>query len=294
MKRLKNKSMTVVLLALFLVIGLCSCVPQKKTVDESKEKDNIRLVATSLATAQICDKLELPLEGVCKTYGTLPDRYKDVTKVGLAMNPDLEVIKSLRPDYVLSPASLENDLKPKYEAAGLKYKFLDLSSVQGMYKSIDELGAEFNRTKQAKKLNDEFQQFMKEYKKGESGKKPPKALVLMGLPGSYIIATPKSYVGSLVELAGYENVFPHDEKEFLNVNTEELKQTEPDIILRAAHAMPEDVKKMFADEFNNNQIWKHFKAVEEGRVYDLDPNYFGMSANFSYQDALKQLKVYEK
>ena len=34
-----------------------------------------------------------------------------------------------------------------------------------------------------------------------------KFTILMGLPGSYIIATENSYVGSLVELAGGENVY---------------------------------------------------------------------------------------
>ena len=51
---------------------------------------------------------------------------------------------------------------------------------------------------------------------------------------SYIIATPNSYVGSLVELAGGENVYSDTDQEFLTVNTEDMKTKEPDIILRAA------------------------------------------------------------
>ena len=47
---------------------------------------------------------------------------------------------------------------------------------------------------------------------------------------------------------------------------------------------------MFASEFETNDVWKHFRAVEEGRVYDLDPALFNMSANFSYGDALEALQ----
>ena len=61
----------------------------------------------------------------------------------------------------------------------------------------------------------------------------------MGLPGSYIIATENSYVGSLVALAGGENVYTDTDQEFLTVNTEDMKTKEPDIILRAAHALPD-------------------------------------------------------
>lgn len=69
-----------------------------------------------------------------------------------------------------------------------------------------------------------------------------------------------------------------------------MQQKDPDIILRAAHALPDQVKEMFAEEFETNDIWKHFRAVHEGKVYDLDSSLFNMSANFSYSDALKELQ----
>ena len=66
----------------------------------------------------------------------------------------------------------------------------------------------------------------------------------------------------------------------------------PDIILRTSHALPEQVKKMFAEEFATNDIWKHFEAVQNARVYDLDNEKFGMSANFQYEEALKELETF--
>ena len=107
---------------------------------------------------------------------------------------------------------------------------------------------------------------------------------------SYIVATENSYVGNLVELAGGINVYAGTDEEFLNANTEDMKTKDPDIILRAAHALPEQVKDMFAEEFETNDIWKHFRAVEQGKVYDLDPSLFNMSANFKYPQALEELE----
>lgn len=52
--------------------------------------------------------------------------------------------------------------------------------------------------------------------------------------------------------------------------------------------MPDQVVKMFKDDFNSNDIWKHFEAVKNKKVYDLTYEYFGMSANFNYQKALKE------
>lgn len=271
--------------------------PQEKAAVEvakkkvSSMKDEPKIIATSPATVDICDKLELDLVGVCSsTTVTIPKRYKDVKTVGTAMSPDMEIVSSLNPDWILSPISLQSDLQPKYEAINTDWAFLNLKSVAGMYRSIQELGEIFGREEQAQKLVDEFTKFYDEYKKKNEGKDHPKVMILMGLPGSYIIATPNSYVGSLVELAGGENVYSDTEQEFLNVNTEDMKTKEPDIILRAAHALPDQVAEMFQKDFEENDIWKHFDAVKNGRVYDLTYEYFGMSANFEYKNALEELQ----
>lgn len=250
-----------------------------------------RIVATSPSVAEICDRLELPLVGVCaSTISELPKRYADVTTVGTAMSPDMEIVSSLNPDWILSPSSLQTDLEPKYESLDADWAFLNLRSVQGMYRSIQELGEIFDREEQAQTMVEEFQDFYEEYKSQNEGKAHPKVMILMGLPGSYIIATENSYVGSLVELAGGENVYAGTDQEFLTVNTEDMEKKNPDVILRAAHALPDQVVEMFKEDFETNDIWKHFSAVQNGRVYDLTYEYFGMSANFYYPEALKELQ----
>lgn len=269
---------------------------EKAAVELAKEKvealkSSPRIIATSPAVADICDKLELDLVGVCSsTVSTIPERYQDLTVVGTAMSPDMEIVSSLHPDWILSPVTLQSDLEPKYDAIGSDWAFINTRSVPGMYRSIQELGEIFDRKEQAQKLVDEFVKFYNSYRKKNAGKKHPKVMILMGLPGSYIIATPKSYVGSLVEMAGGENVYPETDQEFLTVNTEDMKTKEPDVILRAAHALPDQVIEMFNKDFEENDIWQHFDAVKNGRVYDLTYDYFGMSAKFNYPDALNELQ----
>lgn len=270
---------------------------EKAAVEAAKAKvaamdGEPRIIATSPATADICDRLELDLVGVCSsTISTIPERYADVETVGTAMSPDMEIVASLDPDWILSPVSLQSDLQPKYEAIDTDWAFLNLRSVQGMYRSIQELGEIFDREEQAQDLVDEFVAFYTDYQEQNEGKDSPKVLILMGLPGSYIIATENSYVGSLVELAGGENVYAGSDQEFLTVNTEDMKTKEPDIILRAAHALPDQVVEMFNEDFETNDIWQHFEAVQNGRVYDLTYEYFGMSATFEYPEALDELQL---
>lgn len=276
------------LLCALLSLTCVGCVNQNQSNENNKET---RIIATSVAVCEILDKLDLELVGVPSTEYELPKRYQDVVEVGSPMSPDMEIIKSLKPTDVIGVNTLEDELSTKYKEISVNSTFLNLKSVEGMYKSIIDLGNKFDKNEEAESLVDDFYSFMKEYREKNQGENRPKVLILMGLPGSYMVATTNSYVGSLIKLAGGINCFTEDTKEqFVNVNTEELVKLNPDIILRTAHAMPDKVMEMFSEEFETNDIWKHFEAVKSGRVYDLDSKLFGMSANFNYKEALNELQ----
>ena len=279
------KKILAILLASLL---LTSCVSQKS--GKKANNGELRIAATSMATVYIMEKLNVDLVAVPNSeIDPMPERYKDVPKVGMAMTPDIEKLKQINPDYVFSPVSLISDLLPKYKAADLDYGFLNLNNTDGMYKSIEDLGKLLNRKKEAKELIDDYKKFIDDYKEKHKDKKAPRVLILMGLPGSYVVATENSYAGSLVKLAGAENVYEGTNQQFITINTEDMLKKDPDIILRTAHALPDDVMEMFKKDFAENDIWKYFRAVKEGKVYDLDYKKFGMSAKFNYKEALNDL-----
>lgn len=283
---MKIKKLLAMLLALLI---LTSCVDQKQST--KTHKGQLRIAATSMATVYIMEKLNIDLVAVPDSnIDKMPERYKDVPKVGMAMTPDIEKLKQLHPDYVFSPVSLISDLLPKYKAANLDYGFLNLNNIDGMYKSIEDLGNLLDRKKEAKELIEDYKKFIEDYKAKHRDKKAPKVLVLMGLPGSYVVATENSYAGSLIKLAGAENVYEGTDQQFITINTEDMLKKDPDMILRTAHALPDDVKEMFRKDFAENDIWKHFRAVKENKVYDLDYKKFGMSAKFNYKEALNDLE----
>ena len=248
---------------------------------------------------KICDMLEIDLVGIPDTSGTIPERYANATKVGMAMSPDLEIISSLDPTDVLmtgggSSGKTASSMIPgqdsKLSAVDLPVTYLDVSSVEGLYDTITQLGEKYGKQELAAKYVDEYHAFMDDYQKKLEGKASPKVLILMGLPGSYIEATPNSYVGALVEMAGGTNVVSDDSSEaFLTWNTEQLYELDPDYILLTAHGIPEQAMEMFAEEFTTNTIWQNFRAVQEGHVYQLDYTIFNMSATFDWSEGLNEL-----
>ena len=223
---------------------------------------------------------------------SVPEKYQNATELGTAMTPDVEILSTLKPDLILSPNSLEGDLAAKYEKIGISSSFLNLKNLSGMFKSIEELGKLLDKEKNAEKIVNEFVDYMVSFREKYSNNVSPRVLILMGLPGgSYVVATESSYVGDLVRLAGATNIYGDgDGQDFINVNAEDMLQQNPDIILRTSHAMPEQVMESFKKEFQENDIWSKFSAVQNNKVYDLDNNYFGMSANFNYQKGLEMLE----
>ena len=279
-------------LACAMAVSLTACVDQhpEDTSVSGEAPEEIRIVATSNATLQICDRLGLDLIAIPTTTGDVPERYQGLPEIGTAMAPDAEQIALLEPTDVIGPDTLQETIEPTYQAAGVPYTWIDLQSVQGMYDSIAMLGEKYGKEVEAEALISEYEETMAEFESSIAGKEHPTVLVLMGLPGAYIECTPNSYVGSLVELAGAANVVQDDFMNFVSWNTEELLELDPDVILLTAHGLPDLAMEMFAEEFTTNDIWKHFRAVQEGQVYQLDYNTFGMSCTFDWPEALEILK----
>lgn len=278
-------------MAIILLMSIAGCSsPKKETAKQVKSESKERVVATTVAVTEIMDALEVDLVGVPTSSKTLPKRYKGLPEVGNPMSPDMEKVKSLKPSEVLSVTTLEYELKPVFDGVGMKANFLDLTSLKNMQSSISHLGKKYGREKQAEAVVTKLDKKVASIQKEVKGKKEPTVLILLGVPGSYLVATEHSYIGDLVKQLGGKNIVQGEQVEYLASNTEYLKKADPDIILRAAHGMPDEVVKMFDKEFKTNDIWKHFAAVKNNCVYDLEERLFGTTGNLAAIEALDELK----
>lgn len=288
------KKCVAVTLALCMTI-LCGCASSAKNAPETdNNKDGITIAATSVAICEILDEFGFDnVVGVPETSGKLPERYKNVTTIGSPMNPDLEILKSLNPDLVLSPQTLESSLAESYRTAGITSAFLDLSSVEGMYRAITSLGEYLGFEEAAERLNNEYTAYMEEYKSTVTDEQD--ILLLMAFPdGFYLVATENSYVGNLIKLAGGNNVYGSDykgdENGFVNINPEDIVQKEPDRIFVFAHYAEDDAFAYMKSEFETNVTWQYFDAVQNGNITHLPSEYFGMSASLDWTESLEYLE----
>ncbi|WP_339251554.1 heme ABC transporter substrate-binding protein IsdE [Sporosarcina sp. FSL W8-0480] len=277
------------LLFLVMLMG-CSSNDDKVVGQTADVGDGDRIVATTVALTEIMDALEIDLVGVPSSYKDLPERYADAKEVGNPMSPDMETLLSLKPTEIYSVTTLKYDLQEMFDERGINMTYANLESIDAMHEEILRIGEKYDRLQQAEALVAQFEEKVAEIEAAAEGKEKPTVLILLGIPGSYLVATEHSYIGDLVKRAGGVNVITGEDVEFLSSNTEYLQQANPDIILRAAHGMPEQVVEMFDKEFKTNDVWKHFNAVKNGRVYDLEEQLFGTTGNLAAVEALGELQ----
>ncbi|MGD2195719.1 heme ABC transporter substrate-binding protein IsdE [Lysinibacillus fusiformis] len=289
----KLKLLLLTLLSLILVACSSSDQAEKKETVTDKEQvteDNEqRIIAGTVVIADILDKLELDAIAVPETEKQLAKRYDGLPTIGNAMEPDMEIVKSLNPTEVLSVSTLEYDLQDKFKQLNIPVDFLNFQSVDAMLKEITSLGERYDRQAQADALVKDLQKNIEAVQSVAANKEGPRVLILLGIPGSYLVATENSYAGDLVKRAGGINVMEGQDAEYLSSNTEYLHNSNPDIILRLSHGMPDEVVKMFDEEFKTNDIWKHFEAVKNDKVYDLEEELFGTTSSLQVPQALGQL-----
>ncbi|WP_415339105.1 heme ABC transporter substrate-binding protein IsdE [Clostridium perfringens] len=273
-----------------LGFGVMGCSNNSEESKESLKKENGEeiVVATSVAVTEILDELGVKVSGVPTSSYDLPESTKDAVKVGNPMNPDLEIIKSLNPDVVVSVDTLGEDYKKLFTDNNIPSEFIDLTTLEGLKTSISTLGERFNKTEKANEIlnelkvkEDEFVNLSKEEKKD--------VLLVFAAPGSMMIATPSSYIGNLVDKVGANNIVKDDKKPFVSYSNEEIVKLNPDMVLVMTHGMPEQAKKMAEEKFASDPAWSRIEAVKEGKVYYLENGYFGMSANLKVIESLDKL-----
>ena len=278
-------SIVMMTLSLALTVGCSSSENNDIQTSEVKQGEEV-VVATSVAVTEILDKLGVKVSGVPTTSYELPESVKNATEVGSPMNPDMEIIKSLNPTDVICVDTLGSDFEKQFEENNINADFYNLSNVDGLKETIAALGEKFNKQDKANEILDEIKEV--EDKVNSNKKSDDKILVLFGAPGSVMVATDKSYIGNLVELAGGNNIFSNATSSFTQINLEEIIKLNPDKILVMTHAVPEAAKKSVEEELSKD-LWKNVNAVKNNDITYLENGYFGMSANLQIVEAVEKL-----
>ena len=273
---------------------LTGCTSAKSGKEEVNNipKESVKVVAGAVAVSQVLDKLDAEVIGIPTTKMDMPEKFKGLPEVGQSINPDLEIVASLQPDVFVMDKMFKDKVEESMKDYDINTFFFDTTTYSNFLSSIEELGKEIKKEDEAKKLIETLKESENEVisKKGD---KEPTVAILFGGGENFMLATKDSYLGDLVKTIGAKNITDNMdgkvESAYMQFSLEQILEQNPDYVLRFAHGNLDETKKAFDDAFAKNPAYGELDAVKNGKVIDLDPNVFNVSANIKITEAIKTL-----
>lgn len=277
--------------ALFLT-GCASSNSGKSEENTTPKEESKKVVAGSVASAQVLDGIGAEVVGIPTTKLELPESLKGLPEIGQSMSPDLEIVASLSPDVFVMDKMFKEKVEESMKSYDLNTFFFDTTTYSNFLASIEKLGEEVGKKNEANKLINSLKESEKEVAKLK-GDKDVTVAILFGGGENFMLATEDSYLGDLVKTVGAKNIASNlngkVESAYMQFSLEQILEQNPDYILRFAHGNLEETKKAFDSAFDKNPAYAELDAVKNNKVIDLDPNIFNVSANLKVTEAIKTL-----
>lgn len=253
------------------------------------------IVTTSVPLTEMLHLLGITPVGVPTSTNPIPTDFDSITKIGSPMSPDLEVISSLQSDLIIGASSLQSSLDQALQGMNLPTAYLPTDSYEDLKLSFKVLGTYFGKEE---KMNDVLQSIVAKEKELEAqaqGKELPSVMLVIGTSDSFMVMNDKSYLGSLVERLGADNIAKSvlkADSTYSPMNLEDIVVADPDIVFVLAsgdHGANED---KFKQEIKKNSAWQQLSAYKNNKIYMLDYSTFGVTSITNVETALTTIADY--
>lgn len=254
-----------------------------------------KIVTTSVPLTEMLHLLDITPVGVPTSTNPIPADFDAITRVGSPMAPDLEIISSLQTDLVIGASSLQSSLDQALQGMNLPTAYLPTDSYDDLKLSFKVLGTYFGKEEEMNKVLQNIVTKEKELETKAQGKKLPSVMLVIGTSDSFMVMNEKSYLGSLVERLGADNIAKSvlkAESTYSAMNLEDIVVADPDIVFVLAsgdHGANED---KFKQEIEKNSAWKQLSAYKNDKIYMLDYSTFGVTSISNVETALTTIADY--
>lgn len=264
-----------------------------KKVSKTKQADfpYHRVLAGTGTVAEYLAAFDIPLKGVSE-QDDLPAKDQKLPRIGQPRELNMEKIVSLKPDLFIGDKSLANLSQDQLQKQNIPSLYLDNSSYDKVFESIEQIGTTFDQKHKADQLVHKLKKQEKSALAGSEKLQGKKVAILFGTGESYMLATKHSYLGSLLEKLGVENVADTVSKApspYVPFSLETVVAENPDYVLTLAHGHKQQAKQAFDQEMKKD-LWQNTTAVKTNQVYALDDQTYPVTGNLHVMETVKDLK----
>jgi len=205
-----------------------------------------------------------------------PPEVQNLAKVGGLLDPDVERIIALRPDLLVLDGSQE-DVIAKAKAAGIRIFPYRLGGLDNVARTMRELGRIVGTSSEAEAAAAALEQRLEAVRRRVAGQPRLRTLLIFGREAGSLRAIDVSggvgFLHDIVQLAGGDNVFANEKREWVRVSVESVIGAAPEVVVElhyGYHLTPARLRTEMA-------VWRTLAAlpaVRANRVFLLEGDKF--------------------
>jgi iron complex transport system substrate-binding protein len=212
------------------------------------------------------------------SYCDYPVEAEKIQKIGDTMNPNIENIIALKPQIVfVSTASQIETFTKTLDAQGIVYFVTNPQNLDGIYKSINQMGEIFGSAEKAREVSENLKKRVAEVEAKTQKAQTIKTFVQIDKESLYTIGK-DSFITDLIKRAGGVSV------------TADLTSAYPKLSKETAFAL--NPEAIILSESPDNQApsdaFKNSPAVKNGKIYKINADIISRPAP-RVVDALEQI-----
>lgn len=296
-----KKIKIILLIMLSLILTQSLMAKDSFSIEQNDEKLELsyfpkKIVTDSAIISRFLAALDIELVGVPSSTTKIPEKYNGVQRIGRSGMPDLEIVKSLKTDLVVSTLYSKPALKPKYDNLNIPSFYLKVDTYDESMEVIEILGKAFHKEEKANAILKDIKHREEILHEKLKDKEPKKIAIIYGNGESFFMTGKNHFLQGLMDKIDCENIVTSIDnsallKKSVPFSMEQLIKANPDVILRLPTSQTKNGES-FEEIFNANPIWKLTKAYKNKKILDIDPTLFRMSAGVNSIDALEELYRY--
>jgi iron complex transport system substrate-binding protein len=211
------------------------------------------------------------------TFCTYPQNAKSKPKVGGYFSPSLEKILSLKPDIVIMQKS-SIKLSKKLESLGIKTKVVQLTTLQDIKDTINQIGIVLEKQTKAQEILTTLKEKLSQT---QNIVKDKKILFVIGhnlkLDSRIFVVGQNLYFDDIIKFSGNVNAFQSKRAGQPILNMENLIATNADIVILLAPFTKQ--KELTKEQLIAPWLDLPINAAKTKAIFVLDKEYAGISSH---------------
>jgi len=242
---------------IIILISLSSCM------QNAKISDSPRYIITSPEIAEVVALLGAADQVVgVTTECDYPKELQEKPKVGTFSDINFEKVMALEPTLVFASSLEQQKVATDLQKMGINTKIIYSKSISEMLENILMIGKLIGKTARAEIVVDSLKAELQILKESQS--KINKKSVYVEIYGDPIMTvSDSSFVGSLVEFIGANNIFDVLPRDYSMISPEHVINANPEIMITTYPGVkPHDVQE--------RKGWSEILAVKNNKIYTID------------------------